>query len=120
VKYLILIYNNPESKAIWDSFSDAERAEGMRVHEVIGEEMAAAGELVMSEALADESLGKRVTVRDGRTITSDGPFAEAKEHLAGFYLVECESMRRAVEHAAKLPLAAYGLVEVRPVLERQA
>jgi hypothetical protein len=57
-------------------------------------------------------------VRDGKPISSDGPFAEAKEHLAGFYLVECESMERAVEIAARVPgLAELGLVEVRPVLD---
>ncbi|MGH3764493.1 MAG: YciI family protein [Pseudonocardiaceae bacterium] len=62
-------------------------------------------------------MAKRVTVRDGATITSDGPFAEVKEHLAGFYLVECESADRAVEIAARVPDAVWGLVEVRPVLD---
>jgi hypothetical protein len=116
MKYLILIYNNPQSKAVWEGFSAEERAEGMRYHAAIADELAAAGELIVSEALADESLTKRVTVADGQTLTSDGPFAEVKEHLAGFYLVECDTMQRAVEIAARLPLAAYGLVEVRPVL----
>jgi hypothetical protein len=54
-------------------------------------------------------------VDEGRTMTTDGPFAEGKEHLAGFFLLECESIDRAVEHAARLPEAAFGLVEVRPV-----
>ena len=74
----------------------------------------------VSEGLADPSRGKRVTVRDGRTMTRDGPFAEVKGHLAGFYLVECETMERAIEHAAKAPDAAYGGVEVRPVLDLRA
>ena len=55
-------------------------------------------------------------MRDGQTVTSDGPFAEAKELLAGFYLLECDSMERAVEVAARLPEAELGLIEVRPVL----
>jgi hypothetical protein len=56
-------------------------------------------------------------VRDGQTLTSDGPFAEAKELLAGFFLLECDTPERAVEVAARVPEAGLGLVEVRPVLE---
>jgi hypothetical protein len=65
----------------------------------------------------DQSTAKRVALREGRTMTSDGPFAEAKEHLAGFYLIECESMERAVELAAKVPDAAFNEVEVRPIFD---
>ena len=71
----------------------------------------------MAESLADPSLTKRVAVREGEMMTTDGPFAEAKELLAGFFLVECESMERALEHAARVPEAEFGLVEVRPVLD---
>jgi hypothetical protein len=72
----------------------------------------------VSEALADPSTATRVAVREGRTITTDGPFAEAKELLAGFYLVDCDSHERAVEIAARVPgMAELGLVEVRPVLD---
>jgi hypothetical protein len=117
VKYLILIWSNPQSRHAWEGFSEAERAEGFAVYAALNEELAASGELIVTEALADPSLGRRVSVRDGRTITSDGPFAEAKELLAGFYLVECESMDRAVEIAARVPEADLGLVEVRPVLD---
>jgi hypothetical protein len=117
VKYLILIYSNPASREIWEGFSDDQRAEGFRYYAALTEELAASGELVVTEALADASLTRRVSVRDGRTIASDGPFAEAKELLAGFFLLECESMDRAVEIAARVPEAELGLVEVRPVLE---
>jgi hypothetical protein len=117
VKYLILIYSNPESRKIWEGFSDAERAEGFRYYAGITEELAASGELIVTEALADPSLAKRVSVAGGRSSTTDGPFAEVKEHLAGFYLVDCESMDRAVELAARLPEAEFGLIEVRPVLD---
>jgi hypothetical protein len=116
VKYLILIYNNPTTRQLWESFSDAERAQGFRAHAIVTEELAASGELIASGALADPSLTKRVTAREGRTLTTDGPFAEVKEHLAGFYFVDCESLERAIEHAAKLPLAEFGLVEVRPLM----
>jgi hypothetical protein len=118
VKYLILIWSNPESRKIWESFSDEQRAEGFRYYGALTEELAASGELIVTEALADPSLGRRVVgVRDGRAISSDGPFAEAKEHLAGFYLVECAGMERALEIAARVPEADMGLVEVRPVLD---
>jgi hypothetical protein len=56
-------------------------------------------------------------VLDGRTMTTDGPFAEVKEQLAGFFLIECESFERAIEHAARVPEATLGLVEVRPVMD---
>jgi hypothetical protein len=117
VRYLILIYSNPASRDIWEGFSDDQRAEGYRYYAALTEELAAAGELIVSEALADPSLTTRVTVRDGQTLTSDGPFAETKELLGGFFLLECESHERAVEIAARVPEAELGLVEVRPVLE---
>ena len=71
----------------------------------------------MSEALADPTLSRRVSVREGRTITSDGPFGEVKEFLAGFYLIECESLERAVEYAARMPEAPVGEIEVRPIMD---
>jgi hypothetical protein len=117
MKYVILIWSNPASREVWDGLSDTERAEGFGVYAALNERISAAGELIVTEALADPSLSKRVTVREGQTMTTDGPYAEAKEQLAGFYLLECESMERAIEHAARVPEAAYGLVEVRPVLD---
>ena len=117
MKYLVLIYSNPASREIWEGFSDDQRAEGYRYYAALTGELAASGELIVSEALADSSLTRRVSVRDGQTLTSDGPFAEAKELLAGFFLLECESMDRAVEIAARVPEAELDLVEVRPVME---
>jgi hypothetical protein len=117
VKYLILIYSNPASREIWEGFSEDEQAAGFRYYEALADELAASGELIVTEALADPSLTRRVTVREGQTLTSDGPFAEAKELLAGFFLVDCESADRAVEVAARMPEAELGLVEVRPVLD---
>jgi hypothetical protein len=117
VKYLILIYSNPASREIWEGFSDDQRAEGYRYYAALTEELAASGELIVSEALADPSLARRISVRDGQTLTSDGPFAETKEVLGGFFLLDCESVERAVEVAARVPEAELGLVEVRPVLD---
>jgi hypothetical protein len=118
VKYVILIWSNPTSRKLWESFSDDERAEGFQAYAALDEELAASGELLVSEALADPSAATRVSVKEGRTVTTDGPFAEAKELLAGFYLVDCESLERAVAIAARVPgLAELGLVEVRPVVD---
>ena len=117
MRYVILIYSNPKSREIWEGLSRTQRAEGLRVYAALLEDLSASGELIVSEALADPSLAKRVTARDGQAMTTDGPFAEVKEHLAGFFLVECESIERAIEHAARVPEAAYGLVEVRPVMD---
>ena len=116
MKYVILIYHNPSSQQIWESFSAAERAEGLREYAALNEDLAASGEIVASEALADQSLGRRVCVRAGDVLTTDVPLAEAKEQLAGFYLVECSGIDRAVEIAARVPEAVLGLVEVRPVM----
>lgn len=116
MKYLLLIYGNPKARQIWDGMTEAQRAEGLQGYAALNEELAAAGELIVAEALADPSLATHVTVQDGQTMTSDGPFAEVKELLAGFYLIECESVERAIEIAARVPEAALGRIEVRPVL----
>lgn len=112
-----MIQMNPSARAMWDGLSDEQRAGGYQVHKDMVTRLEASGELVISEALADVSLSKRLTVKDGVVTTTDGPYAEVKEYLAGFYLVECENIDRAIEHAARLPEAELGLVEVRPVLE---
>ena len=117
MKYLILIQSNPRSLAAWEKMSDDERTAFGRDHLRLSDEMADAGVLVASEGLADPSLAKWVSVRDGRTIPSDGPFAEVKEHLAGFYLIDCASLDDAVTWAARVPDARYTEVEVRPVLD---
>ncbi|MGH2655227.1 MAG: YciI family protein [Actinomycetota bacterium] len=117
MKYLLLIYVNPASRQVWEALPEDQRAEGFRAHAALDEELAASGELIVSEALSDESLAKRVSEREGRTVASDGPFAEAKEFLAGIYLIECESMDRAVEVAARMPEAPVGEIEVRPVMD---
>lgn len=117
MKYMILIHSNPHFPQRWEGLTDAQREDFGRGHLALTEELAASGELIVSEGLADPALAKRVTVHDGLTTTADGPFAEVKEHVAGFYLVDCESGERAVEIAARVPDAVWGLVEVRPVLD---
>ncbi|RBM21671.1 hypothetical protein DI005_09085 [Prauserella sp. PE36] len=117
MKYVILIYGNPASREIWSRLTPDQRQEGLGAYAALDADLAASGEMIVSEALADPARTTRVTVREGTTLTSDGPFAEAKELLAGFFLVDCESTERAVEIAARVPEAELGLVEVRPVVE---
>lgn len=113
MKYVILIYRNPQSLEIFEA---AERRRGLQAYARLNEDLSASGELIVTEALAGGSLGKRVALREGRPLTTDGPFAETKEELAGFYLVECDSIDRAIEIAARIPDAQLGLVEVRPTM----
>ena len=115
MKYVVLIYSNAGSRKLWEQFSEAERGAGLAYYAGIDAELEASGELVASQALADPATTKRVRVDEGRTFTTDGPFAEAKEHLAGIYLLDVADEQRAVEIEARLPEAALGLVEVRPV-----
>ena len=117
MKYLIMIYTNTESREAWQAFDDADKQAGLDLYAALNEELAKSGEMIHSEALDLPNTGKRLQVRDGRAITSDGPFAEVKEHLAGFYLVNCDTMDRALEIGARLPEAEAGYIEVRPVLD---
>ena len=117
MKYLILIQSNERSLAAWDKMTDDEQMDFGRGHLALTEEMQKTGVLVASEGLADPALAKWVSVRDGRTIASDGPYAEVKEHLAGFYLIDCADLDEAIAWAAKVPDAAVTQVEVRPILD---
>ena len=117
MKYVILIYRNPESRQMWESLSETDRSVGLQAYRDLNAELAASGEYVASEALAYPEDGRQVWRRENGTISSDGPYAESKEHLAGFYLLDCASLQRAVEIAGRIPEADLGLVEVRPVLD---
>jgi hypothetical protein len=117
MKYVMLIRHNPKAREVWASMPAERRAEGLAAYTALNEELLASGELIVAEALADPSTATRVGVRDGAVITSDGPFAEIKEHLAGFYLIESDSLERVVAYAARIPEAAFVDVEIRPVLD---
>jgi len=120
VKYMILIHSNEQSLALWETLTEQQRTDFGVGHLKLTEEMAEAGVLVVSEGLADPQLARWVSARDGETIASDGPFAEVKEHLAGFYLIEVDGLDQAIEWAAKVPDARLREVEVRPVLDMSA
>src|SRR5829696_1325306 len=114
-----MIQSNPSFQPLWDRLTDEQRRTFGAGHRALTAELAASGELVASDGLDDVALTRRVTVRDGQVVVSDGPLAEAKEHLAGFYLVEC-GPQRALEIAARVPDATWGEVLVRPILDLEA
>lgn len=80
----------------------------------LSKELEAAGVLVSNCGLSSIADATTVRVRDGKTLTADGPFAETHEQLGGYYLLECKDLDEAIAWAAKIPTAAYGSIEVRP------
>jgi hypothetical protein len=115
VKYLLMLYSNQALRDYWMSIPEDQRTAGGH-HELV-RKLDETGEMIVSEALAGPEVGKRILVKDGQISTTDGPYAEVKEFLAGFYLIDCESEERAIEYAAMLPEAEWGMVEVRPILD---
>jgi hypothetical protein len=113
MKYMLLIYNNP---ATYEAWSEAERNQLFGEVDTIMKELKESGEMVGGEALADVTNTKTVRVRDGVPVTTDGPFVEAKEQFAGYLIVDCESIERAVEIAARWPDARHFAMEVRPMM----
>lgn len=118
MKFLLMVQSNPTSLAHWETLSDQEREQFGREHFALTDALLDSGHLVASEGLASVDTARQVTVRDGMVASTDGPFAETKEHLAGFYLVECADIEEAVGIAARVPDAAFNHVEVRPVFDR--
>jgi hypothetical protein len=113
MKYLLLIHNNPAALA---ALEQAERDAIFGDVDRIMADLTASGELVGGQALADASQTKTVRTVDGALTATDGPFAESKEQLAGYLIVECETIERATEIAASWPDAKFGAMEVRPIM----
>ena len=122
MKYLILIHQNPGAREQFAALPAEAQAQGMQGYYDLNAELAATGELVSAEALADDTTATVLSLRGGSVVASDGPFAEAKELLAGFYLVDVTSRERAVEIASRIPelQGGAGSVEVRPVMDTAA
>jgi hypothetical protein len=115
VKYLLIMHMNP---VIWGSLAEEQRNEVMNGHGDFMNTVKESGEMISTVALSDPSNSAVVRVRGGDPAVTDGPYAEAKEYLAGYYLIDCESKERALEVAALIPDAKVdGLgIEVRPVM----
>lgn len=88
----------------------------MQAYGAFNQELVASGSFVAGDALQPVATSTSVRVRGGKTEVTDGPFAETKEQLGGYYLMECENLDQAIEWAAKIPTAQTGTIEVRPIL----
>jgi hypothetical protein len=111
MKYVALIYADADG---WEAVPEDERQKISEKYMALAREPVSVG----GEQLEDADTATTVRVRDGETLTTDGPFAETKEQLGGYYLLDCGSLDEAIEFAARIPAAERGAVEVRPLVER--
>jgi hypothetical protein len=111
MKYLLLMYAD-ESKA---PRTPEEQQAVAPLWQALGEELETAGVLLDSNGLAPIADATTLKVRDGKSLITDGPFAETHEQLGGYYLLDCKDLDEALGWAAKIPGAQYGSVEVRPL-----
>jgi len=115
VKVLALIYGD---ETRWDSSDEEQREAVYAKYRAFGQE--AADQIVDGAELASTRTATTVRVRDGQTVVTDGPFAETKEALGGFYLLDCATLEEAAEVAARIPGAETGAIELRPAREEGA
>jgi hypothetical protein len=114
MRYALLIYVAP-----WESTPEQD-VEVMHAYNAFGVEAAAADVMRGGEALHEAKTATSVRVRDGNVLVTDGPFAETKEEFGGFYLIDAPDLDEAIKWAAKIPGAARGTVEIRPVVDFDA
>jgi len=114
MRYMLLLYSAPNAGPTEGS---PEQAAEMQEWYTYTQSLQEAGVLLGGEPLHGIDTATTVQVRDGQTISTDGPFAETKEVLGGFYMIDVDNVDDAIDWASKVPLAPYGSVEVRPVLE---
>jgi hypothetical protein len=113
VKYMLLIYGNEEA---FTSIGAEALAELIRETDALNQELFESGELVGAYGMADQMMSKMVRVAGGTPVVTDGPFAEAKEYLGSFTILDCDNLERALEIAARNPSARHWGVEVRPLM----
>ena len=114
MRYALLICNEEKLRA---GRSAEENSMIQKQYQEFGDEMGARGVLLGVERLRPTTDATTVRVRDGEVLLSDGPFAETKEQMGGFYIVDCKDLDEAVEVASKVPAARWGSIEVRPIWE---
>jgi hypothetical protein len=111
VRYMLLIYGDEQA------LSDRERNECYRDSAALARQIDAAGQYRAAAPLHPTSTATSVRVRDGKRLVTDGPFAETREQLGGYFLIDAKDLDEAIAVAARIPMAQRGTVEVRPVLE---
>lgn len=112
MQYMLLLYSDENG---WNSLSPAEQQAGVAQYTAYGEALRKAGAYVSSDRLRDTTDATTVTVANGKTQVMDGPFADTKEQLGGYYIIEAKNLDEAISWAARCPGASHGHVEVRPV-----
>ena len=110
MQYMLLIYGNEKARP-----SGGELAKVMGEYMAFTQDIVKAGKFKAGDRLEPTATATTVRVRDGKTVTTDGPFAETKEQLGGYYLVEAKDLDEAIAIAARIPGARHGSIEVRPV-----
>lgn len=113
MQFMCLIYSNP---AELPKPGTEEFGPFMKGYGDLTEVVKTDGKMLHADALQGIETATCVSVRGGKTEVMDGPFAETKEHLGGYYLLDCADLDEAVKYAAQIPTAAYGRIEVRPVM----
>jgi hypothetical protein len=114
MKYLCMIYDDEK---IWETMPKAESEAMMGEYFAFTEGIRQSGHYVAGEALQPTPTATTVRIRNGRVSTTDGPFAETKEQLGGFYLIEAADLNDAIQVASKIPSARLGSIEIRPVVD---
>jgi len=117
MKYMLLIHDDEKA---WGTLSEAERQRIYGEYGQFGQQIKETGNYLAGAQLQPTTTATSVRVRDGKRLVTDGPFAETREQLGGYYLVECESEQEALDAAARIPNARFGSVEVRPVMQMPA
>ncbi len=112
MQYLCLIYSDEK---VWEKMSTQEREAMYKEYFAFGEGIRQSGQYVGGNPLERSQTATTVRVRDGKTQTIDGPYAETKEQLGGYYLIEARDLNEALGVAAKIPGARLGAIEVRPI-----
>ena len=113
MEFLLLIYEAENAREPW---SEADQAAIMAAYQAFSQSLVDAGAMRGGNALQPVASGKTTCVREGATLVTDGPFAETKEQLGGYYLIDCADLATALDWAAKIPTAKSGSVEVRPIM----
>ena len=117
MQYVCLVYVDPNA---FRQLTEAEQAELDEASLANDNELRRSGHLIVAQALQPVTEATTVRVRDGRMSATSGPFAETAEHLGGFVFVEARDLNDAIEIAGNLPVARFGSIEVRPVLDLEA
>ena len=112
MKFLALIYGE---EGAWDNASEDDRREMYARYAAFAEEARKAGVAIGGDELSSTSNATTVRIRDGQTAVTDGPYAEVKEALGGYFILECPSFDDALDWATRIPAAEHGAVELRPV-----